>query len=400
MDPNNLLWLFIKQYYPFFITIFLVIIKFLPFSYVVLFYISYCAYCYFFPNNKLYYQKNSIIAKILQKCPNITSLNYKPPFLFPINPLQLVLLNSSMVAVKKKVQVTRQLVGDGGVTLDWVEYQGEPQDNSKPILLILPGLTGSVNDAYVMNMCDRALNNGYNVAIYQMRVLNPDVKLPQDGTYMNLFDDLDHAIDEIIKKYGKNAKIYGIGFSYGANHIVRYLGEYNYKNKKVQGAVSISNPYDFMVSARLSYNTLYDRMLLFFLQKVYKKVGPALVKDPKLNINDKAIRETTSLHDFDKYFTAAILGFDSPTDYYRNIGCARFIKNINVPLLCIHALDDCVTSSKVIPYDDIELNSNVALLTTSKGTHSCFLESDGLLKVKQWVVKPAVEFINGINQII
>lgn len=398
MDPNFLPWLFLKQFYPLIVIILLVLFKYITCLQVAVTYLIFCCYWYFLPNNKLLYNKtNTVISSILKKCPIITSLNYQPPFFFALNPFQLVLLASSIVTPKQKVKVTRQNIGECGVTLDWVEYEGISNDRTKPILIILPGLTGGVKDAYVMNMVDQGIKNGYNVAIYQMRVLSPNVKLPQDGTHFNLFDDVDKMFDEVLKKYGNDAKIYAIGFSYGANQIVRYLGEYNYKHKKVQGAVSISNPYDFMVSSRISKDTLYDRMLLFFLQKVYKKVGPALVQDKKLNINDKAIKETTSLHTFDKYFTAPILGFDSPSDYYRNIGCARFIKNVDVPLLCIHSLDDAVTSSKVIPYDDIELNSNVVLLTTGKGTHSCFLEDDGIFRVKQWVPKPAVEFINAIH---
>ena len=35
--------------------------------------------------------------------------------------------------------------------------------------MILPGLTGSVNDAYVINLVDKAIKEGFIVCIYQRR---------------------------------------------------------------------------------------------------------------------------------------------------------------------------------------------------------------------------------------
>jgi predicted alpha/beta-fold hydrolase len=299
-----------------------------------------------------------------------------------------------MVKPEYKVTVTRDLVGEYGVALDWVNFEGNPIQH-KPILLILPGLTGSVNDAYVMNICHKGLINGYNVVIYQMRLLNTNVKMNKDGTPLNLFYDIDNAIEFIKTKY--NSDIYAIGFSYGANQLVRYLGEIDYKNNNIKGAVSISNPYEFMVSAKLCELTIYNRMLLMFLQKVYKRTRNALLKDKYLNLNDNVLSNTITLYEFDTYYTSKIMGYSSAFEYYRNIGCARYIDKITVPLLCVHAMDDQITNARAIPYYDIESNPNVVLMRTDYGTHTCFLENAGLFKVSQWIVKPAVEFINAVK---
>ena len=102
---------------------------------------------------------------ILNKCPTITSCNYKPPFFFPINPLQLLNYNRSKVTPKVKVTVNREYVGENGVVLDWVNYEGIDTKN-KPVFVILPGLTGSVKDPYVINVADKVINElGFNVAI-------------------------------------------------------------------------------------------------------------------------------------------------------------------------------------------------------------------------------------------
>ena len=56
-----------------------------------------------------------------------------------------------------------------------------------------------------------------------MRLLTDKLKV--DKRYLFLMDDIDEALDDIRKEYGENKNIYGIGFSYGANQMVKYLGQ-------------------------------------------------------------------------------------------------------------------------------------------------------------------------------
>ena len=398
MDQNNLLILLIKQYYIFLIIILLFILGYFSIIQLIFGYIIFCIIIRFTSFSYLYYNKNDeLIKSILKKCPSITSLNYTPPFLFSINPLQLINLSRSKVKINNKIIINRENISSNGISIDWISYE-EINNTNGPILIILPGLTGSINDAYVINLADKAIKEGFNVCIYQMRLLNENVKLPEKK-YLFLMDDLDLTIDEINKKFNNERQIFAVGFSYGANQIVRYLGEYNYLNKKISGAVSISNPYEMIITSRVGKDKLYDRMLLMFCQEVFIKTRKSLEKDIKLNLNCDLIQNTNSLYVFDTEYTAKIFGFDNASDYYRNVGCAKFIKNINVPLLCINSLDDQVTVKYSIPYDSIQQNNYVVLLTTSHGTHSCFLKDSGFLNVKQWVPNPSIEFLNAIRNI-
>lgn len=62
-----------------------------------------------------------------------------------------------------------------------------------------------------------------------MRVLHDKLKI--DKRYLFLIDDIDEALDYIRNEYGDSIKIYGVGFSYGANQLVKYLGQKNYKKE-------------------------------------------------------------------------------------------------------------------------------------------------------------------------
>ena len=219
--------------------------------------------------------------------------------------------------------------------------------------------------------------------------------------YLFLIDDIDEALDDIINEYGSKIKIYGVGFSYGANQLVKYLGQKNNKVKKIKAGISISNPYEFIISARLGHDKIYNRMLLMFLQKVVKKTKKQL-EQLNLNLDTDLLLTTNQITDFDEYYTSYLFGFRGADDYYRNISSVYDMKNVDVPLLCISAKDDQICFEEGIPFEEIKLNKNLALLLTSHGTHSCFLESDGFfgLKVKQWITKPVTQFLKTVENML
>ena len=395
MDKNSWPILFLKQYWIFWLLLILSFLKIIPFYYLIIGYLLFCLYNRVISSTELIYTKNSLMEEIIKKS-NISSLKFIPSFLFPITPLQFINLSRTKIKPDYKINVKRKYIGNNGVCIDWINYEGIETKN-KPILIIFPGLTGCIDDAYVINIANECIVNcGFNVCIYQMRVLTEKVKI--NKRYLFLIDDIDEALDDIRNEYGEKIKIYAVGFSYGANQLVKYLGQKNNKNKKITAGISISNPYEFIISARLAYDKIYNRMLLMFLQKVVDKTRKQL-EELNLNLDVNFLLNTNQITDFDQYYTSYLLGFRGAEDYYRNISSVLDMKNIDVPLLCIHAKDDQICFKEGIPFEEIKLNKNIALLLTSHGTHSCFIESDGLfgLKVKQWITKPVSCFLKTVK---
>ena len=390
MDKNSWLPLFLKQFLIFWLLLILIILRIIPIYYTIIGYILFCLYHRLTSFTELIYTKNSEMEEIIRKS-NLESFKFKPSFFIPITPLQFLNLSRTKVQIKNKISVERKFIGNNGVCLDWIKYEGIDTYNS-PILIIFPGLTGCVEDPYVINIANECIiNGGFNTCIYQMRVLSEKLKV--EKRYLFLIDDIDEALDEIKKEYGENKIIYAIGFSYGANQLVKYLGQKNYLKKKINAAVSISNPYEFIISSRLAFNKLYNRMLLNFLQEVVEKTKKNL---ENLNIDANYILNTNQIKDFDDLVTAKLFGYKSADDYYRNISCVLDMKNINIPLLCISAKDDQICFKEAIPYDGIKLNKHIALILTSHGTHSCFIENNGIFGVRQWIPKPIISFLKAI----
>ncbi len=391
MDKNSWLPLFLKQFLIFWLLLILIILRIIPIYYTIIGYILFCLYHRLTSFTELIYTKNSEMEEIIRKS-NLESFKFKPSFFIPITPLQFLNLSRTKVQIKNKISVERKFIGNNGVCLDWIKYEGIDTYNS-PILIIFPGLTGCVEDPYVINIANECIiNGGFNICIYQMRLLNDKLKV--NKRYLFLLDDIDEALDYIRKEYGENKNIYGIGFSYGANQLVKYLGQKNYIKKKITACVSISNPYEFIISSRLGLNKLYNRMLLTFLQKVVVKTRKNL---EELKIDVDFLLNDNQMKNFDDLYTAKLFGFSCADEYYRNVSCVNEMKNINVPLLCISAKDDQICFEESIPYDDIKLNKNIALLHTSHGTHSAFIENDGIFRVRQWTPKLVVSFLKTID---
>ena len=403
-ESNNTIIQLIKEIHIPLIVILLYIFKYISLINIAIVYISICLYERLVSRLEIIFSnKNKLMEKIYN---NLKTQKYIPKFLIPFHILQFIFLNSSLVKPKYKISVEREYIGDNGIAIDWLNVENKQNKDNKKILMIFPGLTGGIKDAYVMNMADKGILNEYKVGIYQMRILTEKFKIPiEPNKYMNLFEDVSYTLKHIKNKYGSDCKIFAIGFSYGANQIVRYLGEFNCHEHLVEAAVSISAPYTFPTcDANMRY-TIYGKMLLKFLLEAFTIIDKPLTSllsnskyEDKYKINVNLIRNTKNITDFDTNFTSKILGYQSASEYYREIGSSHFVKYIDIPLLIVHSKDDPITTSKNLPLDDFRLNENIMCILTNRGAHSCFLESNGLFKVKQWNTDFAIKFLNFIYE--
>lgn len=79
------------------------------------------------------------------------------------------------------------------------------------------------------------------------------------------------GIDRIHEKYGQDIEIYGVGFSLGANHLLRYLGDHHH-DSGIKAAISVSNPFDVLaccVRLRYTFFGIYDRAIRDMLARPF-----------------------------------------------------------------------------------------------------------------------------------
>ena len=361
-------------------------------------YIFCCIYIQLNSKTYLYYTKTTKNEQILSMCPELSNPNYKPHILFPFAFQQIFLsMSSLLISDKPKIQYRTQKVNDYGLTLYWPYFSDfeEISDPSAPILFFMPGMTGDIWDTYVINICIEGLKNGYHVCVYQMRILNENFGVDKSKKF-DFDEDIDLCLDIIKEKYNK-AKIYAISGSFGANNLLFYLGEKNnkFKNKKIEAAVSFSNPFNMEICAKLSEGTFVSTIVTYLEKNNSKKIKNGIEKCPNLSyINISELLKCESPLLFDEIFSAKIHGYRTATEYYRNISAIKNLTKIDIPVLCINSIDDPITPYQAIAYDDIKLNPNIFLIVTEKGSHMGFISNEKLIELKQWNIIPAFEFLN------
>ena len=383
-----------------FIFILLKIFGYISYTHMAIAYFGYCIYVQFTSKTYLYYTKNNKNEKILAMCPELSNPNFKPHFLLPFAFQQMILSEIPLlISDKPKLKFREQKINNYGLTLFWPYFSDfeEISDPSTPILFFLPGMTGEITDPYVINICIEGLKNGYHVCFYQMRILNENFGVDESGR-MSFVEDIDLCLDVIKKTYNK-ARIFGISGSFGANNLLYYLGEKN-KNfpkdkKKIDAAVSFSNPYNMEICSRLCEGTIISSLVTFLEQRNTKKIKDSIDKCPNLAyMNTQELLQCENPFLFDELFNAKLQGYKTATQYYRNISSVKNLCDIDVPVLCINSLDDPITPYQAIAYDDIKLNPNIFLIVTDKGAHMAFVSNEKLTELRQWNLKPAFEFLN------
>ncbi|KAM0863077.1 hypothetical protein ACQ4PT_044840 [Festuca glaucescens] len=182
----------------------------------------------------------------------------------------------------------RQLytVRDGGtIALDWllasdceVPDDGSsdgtvPDDDSTPIVIVVPGLTSDSTAAYVKHLVFSMASEGWNVVVGNHRGLG-GISITSDCFYNGGWtEDIREVVNYLHQKYPE-APLFTVGASLGANILVKYLGEEG-ENTPVAGAASICSPWDLLVTSRFISRTLvqrcYDKALAIGL-KGYAKL--------------------------------------------------------------------------------------------------------------------------------
>ncbi|XP_057858165.1 uncharacterized protein LOC131067217 isoform X2 [Cryptomeria japonica] len=245
------------------------------------------------------------------------------------------------------------------------------ENNSTPIVIVIPGLTSDSKDPYIKHIAYALAKNGWKMVVVNHRGLGGTSV--NTGRFYNAgwTEDLRRVIG-YLRDENPKAPLLAVGTSIGANILVKYLGEEG-ANTPLVGATAICCPWDLVIGDRFINRRL--------IQRIYNKVLAT------------GLRGYAQMH---QGAHAQIADWDciekTVDTYYRSCSSAYFVSNVSVPLLCINALDDPVCTREAIPWDECRLNKNVVLATTSHGGHLAYFE--GLRAGSIWWVRAAKEFLS------
>ncbi|KAI3453321.1 hypothetical protein Pfo_009984 [Paulownia fortunei] len=287
---------------------------------------------------------------------------------------------------------------DGAVALDWVSGDDRNLPSDSPVLILLPGLTGGSEDAYVRHMLLRARSKGWRVVVFNSRGCGDSPVTTAQFYSASFLGDISEVVEHVGNRYPR-ANLYAIGWSLGANILVRYVGQESF-SCPLAGAISLCNPFNLIIADedfRKGFNIVYDKALANALCKIFKRHA-LLFEDIGGEFNIPSAANAKSVREFDEGLTRVSFGFKSVDDYYSNSSSSDSIKNVSIPLLCIQAENDPIAPSRGIPREDIQKNPNCMLIVTPKGGHLGWVAGGGAPLGAPWTDPIVMDFLEHLEQ--
>ncbi|MCX2840114.1 hydrolase [Microbulbifer thermotolerans] len=267
-------------------------------------------------------------------------------------------------------------------------------DATRPLVLILHGLEGSVASPYAQGLMESLLERGYQVAVMHFRGCGgvPN-RLPR--AYHSGDSEDPRWLAKQLKRQLPNTPLVAVGYSLGGNVLLKWLGE-DGKESPLTAAVAISAPMDLHACARRidrGLSRVYQKHLLACLRRSLriKAANPELA-EAMPDLDEEA--HFRSFRHFDNAFTAPIHGFRDVNDYYTRASSKPLLRYVQVPTLIIHAEDDPFICPSAIPTKP-ELSHCIRLEVSAKGGHVGFI-GGSLLRPVYWLEQRIPNFLESV----
>lgn len=242
------------------------------------------------------------------------------------------------------------------------------KNGNKKVAVLCHGLEGSSGSNYIKAVASLLNKNEFDITAVNYRSCSGEMNRLPKFYHAGATDDLRAVIDYIEDDYDE---VYLVGYSLGANLVLKYMGVDEGRDKKLKAGVAISCPmdlYDSSFALNKKRNYVYRMKFLISLKK--KLIEKHKMMPGQINID--GIDKMKDFNDFDDRYTARLNGFKDADDYYKKESAINFLPDIKIPALIINAKDDPILSSKCYPKHLKKINENLNILYPKYGGHVGF----------------------------
>ncbi|MDE2228251.1 MAG: alpha/beta fold hydrolase [Alphaproteobacteria bacterium] len=238
----------------------------------------------------------------------------------------------------------------------------------KPLVVLVHGLTGLEDSFYMRESAAHFLACGFPVLRLNLRGAGRSRPLCSTQYHAGSSDDLAHVFASLPGGVTTGG-VAAVGYSLGANLLLKYLGEHGTAAKLVAAAV-VSAPLDLAGTARRLNrfrNTAYQRYLLRYMKAEAMAPGADLATGER-----RAIMDARSVWEFDDVYSAPRAGYGGAAEYYARTASGQFLGGVRIPTLIVYALDDPWIPPE--PYRDFDWRGhpNLHAVLTRRGGHVGF----------------------------
>ncbi len=275
------------------------------------------------------------------------------------------------------------------VDLDFASVNGLKLPSSAPLVLLLHGLEGSARRSYACEVYRQLAQRGIRAVGLNFRSCSGEMNRTQYLYHAGKTDDVDLVVNWLTGRQ-PGVRLGAVGFSLGANTLLKYLGEKG-TDTAVEAAAVVSPPFDLGRVSETFDRGEGRRYATRFLRDLQSKA----VRHARQNgnaVDVQRILNVKSMREFDDAFTAPLHGYRDAAEYYALNSCIHYVQDIAVDTLVMRSMDDPFFASD-IPHAALAGNAHITPALTPYGGHVAFAEGNHPRKFRYWAERQAARFL-------
>jgi uncharacterized protein len=270
--------------------------------------------------------------------------------------------------------------------LDWVGRRG-------PIVIVLPGLQGDIESAYVRGLLRECESRGWRGVLLNYRG-HGEPNRQMRSYHCGMTTDLHHLVHRLAERE-PNTPIGIVGYSVGANISLKWLGECGQRGQTlpVAAVVGVSAPFHLGVVARKierGFSRVYQWYLLRSLRRDVARKMEAM--GDNFGLTRRELRRLNTFFKFDDRISGPWHGFRDAEDYYAKTRSDVLLSHVTVPTLIVNAHNDPLVPAHLIPRP-CDVSDNVTVELTNGGGHLGFVSGRWPWSPRFWLDTRVPEFL-------
>ncbi len=277
--------------------------------------------------------------------------------------------------------------GDHLVLFDSCPPQWKQGDR---LVLMAHGLGGCANSPYVRRMAGRLYQEGFRAIRLNLRGAGVGFPHAKQVGHAGRSEDIAAALQFIVEQ-APDSPIAAVGYSMGANLLLKHFGEYGESHPQVDRVLAVAPPIDLLTCMKnmlFREGWVYDRAFAKTLRRFADRRERELPGAPHRPLP----KHVKKLMDFDDHYTAPLSGFKDALSYYEYASSKRLIEKIRIPTTIVAADDDPLIPPEMFP--DIANKQYVEVKVTRSGGHLGYLARKSADSDRRWLDWRVLEWVS------
>eukprot|EP01006_Ploeotia_vitrea_P030121 TRINITY_DN62585_c0_g1_i1.p1 TRINITY_DN62585_c0_g1~~TRINITY_DN62585_c0_g1_i1.p1 ORF type:complete len:435 (+),score=41.17 TRINITY_DN62585_c0_g1_i1:59-1363(+) len=267
------------------------------------------------------------------------------------------------------------------------------KETTKPIVLLIHGVTGGSRETYITHMVKQAHARGWDAIGLNMRGCGGTPLTSPIAYCAGSSDDLDLIVQYVHRNRPKSP-LFAIGVSLGGNVLCKYLGETG-KDSPLSAAVALACPFAPLTCIRDLHTRWFDRLI--YSRLIAHRLVKFIEKHPALKANKAFATDKkkliTDVWDFDEHMTGPAFGFSGAEEYYTKVASVNGLDKVGIPLLAVNSRDDPLAPFLDEFWHATGDNTHVSMIETQIGGHVGWMQGWSPTTNANWGEVVAFQFL-------